>query len=570
MNLKNRELLVFWMRGIVILAAIATLFLQPSRSPFFPIPFLLASFLIYILFASLTLKAKPEGILPLFFLVLDVLWIFFICLESGPQIQNYAWLFVLPLVSILPPQAKEKIWLVFLLSLLSLLMLGLISELFSKLSISVIPFSHLLLEIFVLLGISIVLVQHFKEELPAPILKSKIDEPKEDYNLKLRQIVFEKEIAMKQLHDKMRQHAILYEIIGHITHTLDLEKILELTAKRSREELRAEISFLMLVSGNEVVVRHSENLSQPAANLFRSKIGEKPFGEMILTGEALHESLSDEKHPVLDTLAPLKNIQRIRDILAVPLKSPILPGLSTRGLLGIANSLESPGFTRDTLEMLTILAGQVVIAMDNAEMMAKQKTFFKETIQAFAAAINQKHRYTHVLHSKSVAKWAVDIAHEMKLPPDLVEKIEIAAILHDVGKIAIPDEILTKPGQLSPEEMKIMQEHAEKGKEILKGISMLDEIVPWIHHHHERWDGKGYPAGLVGDQIPLGAQVIMVADAFDAMTANRPYHKGLTVKEACEVIKNEAGKQFGPKVVEAFLSLMKKRESSGIPFETVA
>lgn len=181
---------------------------------------------------------------------------------------------------------------------------------------------------------------------------------------------------------------------------------------------------------------------------------------------------------------------------------------------------------------------------------------YMHTIRAFASAIDSKDHYTYD-HSINVVKYAVAIAHQMKLTNDEVQDIKHACQLHDLGKIGVPDYILAKHGPLSKEEWEKVKIHTLKGAEILSPLKFLDEIIKLIMSHHERYNGSGYPKGLKGEKIPLGARIMLVADAFDAMTSDRPYRKKLGIENAIKELKINSGTQFDPEVVNAFLEVLR-------------
>ena len=156
-------------------------------------------------------------------------------------------------------------------------------------------------------------------------------------------------------------------------------------------------------------------------------------------------------------------------------------------------------------------------------------------------------------HSRSVSDHAVSIATALGWRVDMLGMLRIAAMLHDVGKVGVPDSILCKPGPLTPEEFDVIKEHARSGAELVARIEGLEAIVPWIRHSHERFDGNGYPDGLRGDAIPQASRILLVADAFDAITSSRPYRDALPVTHACEELKRGVGTQFDPACVEALL-----------------
>ncbi len=184
----------------------------------------------------------------------------------------------------------------------------------------------------------------------------------------------------------------------------------------------------------------------------------------------------------------------------------------------------------------------------------ENRELFMGSIQMLAGAVDEKDPYTRG-HSDRVTRYSLMIAEEMKQSAAFLETLRISAQLHDVGKIGIEDHILKKPGALTEEEFEVMKTHTTKGANILRPVTQLAEMLPGIELHHEALDGRGYPYGLQGDQIPLLARVIAVADTFDALTTNRPYQQAHTPDQALQIIKNLAGKRLDPKAVEALLAV---------------
>jgi len=189
----------------------------------------------------------------------------------------------------------------------------------------------------------------------------------------------------------------------------------------------------------------------------------------------------------------------------------------------------------------------------------ENKALFMGSIQMLAGAVDEKDPYTRG-HSDRVTKYSLMIASEMGLDPGFLEILRVSAQLHDVGKIGIEDRILKKPGALTPEEFEIMKTHTTKGANILRPVPQLREMLPGIELHHEALDGRGYPYGLKGDEIPLLARVIAVADTFDALTTNRPYQKAHDSEEALRIIQSVSGKRLDPKAVAALLAVFERGE----------
>jgi HD-GYP domain-containing protein (c-di-GMP phosphodiesterase class II) len=184
----------------------------------------------------------------------------------------------------------------------------------------------------------------------------------------------------------------------------------------------------------------------------------------------------------------------------------------------------------------------------------ENRELFMGSIQMLAGAVDEKDPYTRG-HSDRVTRYSLLIAKQMELPAAFVEILQISAQLHDVGKIGIEDHILKKPGALTAEEFEVMKTHTTKGANILRPVTQLADMLPGIELHHEALDGRGYPYGLQGEQIPLLARVIAVADTFDALTTNRPYQKEHTPEQALQIIRNLAGKRLDPTAVEALLAV---------------
>ncbi|WP_400243889.1 HD-GYP domain-containing protein [Niallia sp. JL1B1071] len=174
-------------------------------------------------------------------------------------------------------------------------------------------------------------------------------------------------------------------------------------------------------------------------------------------------------------------------------------------------------------------------------------------------ALDSRDSYT-MHHSKNVAKYAMKIAKEMDLRPSLCDVIHIGGLLHDIGKIGIPEYVLTKPGKLNEDEYELIKTHPIKGNEIIKHVKQYKNngILDIVLYHHERFDGKGYPKGLKGEEIPLVARIVAVADSFDAMSSQRVYRRELQLEEVLCEIRSNKGKQFDPEVVDAFLSLFEE------------
>jgi HD-GYP domain-containing protein (c-di-GMP phosphodiesterase class II) len=224
-------------------------------------------------------------------------------------------------------------------------------------------------------------------------------------------------------------------------------------------------------------------------------------------------------------------------------------------------------FFPEELAFLSILSSDVAMAIRNSSLFEdlkvqfeKNQSLFLQTITALAEAIEAKDKYTSG-HTERVVEYSLKIGMQLKKMRairnwELFQKdLKIAALLHDIGKIGVPEKVLNKKASLNEKEWQIIKSHPMMGEGILNPIKDLKKVILAVRYHHERYDGHGYPAGLAGRKIPLIAAIISVADAYDAMISRRPYRKAFSRKEAISIIKKNSGKQFHPKVVEAFLRI---------------
>src|SRR6201988_2402437 len=176
------------------------------------------------------------------------------------------------------------------------------------------------------------------------------------------------------------------------------------------------------------------------------------------------------------------------------------------------------------------------------------------TIEALALAIDAKDQ-TAQSHIRRVQVYAAGLAKALGMPHNEIQGVKTAALLHDIGKLAVPEHILSKPGPLTQEEFQKIRIHPQVGAEIISGVPFPYPVAPLILSHHERYDGKGYPAGLKGEDIPLGARILSVVDYFDALTSERPYHKAMTFDAAVGLLRQESGKALDPRVVQTFIEM---------------
>jgi HD-GYP domain-containing protein (c-di-GMP phosphodiesterase class II)/sensor domain CHASE-containing protein len=282
-----------------------------------------------------------------------------------------------------------------------------------------------------------------------------------------------------------------------------------------------------------------------------SPAGDELAALAVATGHGL-EVRDAETDEHLSALARATN--QLRSFLVVPLARQ-------EGVIGAltVGFCDPHDFGPEELPLLTTIGGQIAIALQNAEAYEKLDRMYLETVTALAAAMEAKDQYT-ASHADSLATMAVAVGGRLGLSDGELRMLQYAAVLHDIGKIGIPGNILNKPAELTREEFETMAQHTIIGERIISRIDYLVPIARIIRSAHERWDGAGYPDGYHGEEIPLSSRILLVCDAFDAMTTDRPYRAALPIDEALGELARHAGSQFDPRVVDVFLA--------GYPFQS--
>jgi HAMP domain-containing protein len=243
---------------------------------------------------------------------------------------------------------------------------------------------------------------------------------------------------------------------------------------------------------------------------------------------------------------------------------PMASGGKTIGVVSIGLREGQKETSGDDLQMVQSLSSQMAAAVETADLKRKEERAYIETIAALAAAVEARDKYTRG-HSRRVTEFSVGIARRMGKPDWFVKDLESAALLHDIGKIGIPDKILHNTGPLPPDGVAFILGHPIGGENILKPVGSLARLCPIVRHHHERFDGSGYPDRLKGEEIPIAARILSVADSFDAMTSVRSYKSTRDRKDAMEELARCRGTQFDPACVDAFLEYLEEHSEAGIP-----
>ncbi len=357
-----------------------------------------------------------------------------------------------------------------------------------------------------------------------------------------------------ELERRLAEYEALLEIGVELAGSLDPLRVLSLALEKAEELCRAETSSIWELDEerSELFFRVVRGRVAGEIRGLRVPLGAGIVGAVAASGRA--ELVNDVENDPRWRGDPAEEF-RTRAILAVPL---VAHG-RVIGVLQLLNPLERAAFTEDDLRRLRLFAGPLAHALDNARLYAAQKRQFVETVTALAEAIEKRDPYTGG-HVRRVVVYSLLLGREMGLSRSELEQLRLGATLHDVGKIAIPDEVLRKPAPLDRGEFELMKRHTLDGAEIVSRVRGLRALIPAVRSHHERLDGAGYPDGLGAEAIPLVARIIAVADTYDAMTTDRPYRRGLAPAAAFAEIDRHAGSQHAGEVVAAFRRLFERGE----------
>jgi putative nucleotidyltransferase with HDIG domain len=372
----------------------------------------------------------------------------------------------------------------------------------------------------------------------------------------------EKEFELNNLASEIvsnyEELTLLYEISRILRNILDVNTVAKTILKEALEILKAEKGSIMLLEENEKYLKivASVGIDKRIVEATRVKIGEGIAGYVAKEGTPLMvEDIRKEKKIKYSKRGKYKT----HSFLSAPLVCvPLKMGKETIiGVISICDHKDGEPFTSGDLKLLSALADQAAIAIENARLFHYIKELFLNTVASLASAIDAKDHYTKG-HSEEVTAVALAIAKELKFSEEELEKIQLGGLLHDIGKIGIPESILLKPDKLTSRERDILRSHPIEGVQIMRHVKQLAEIIPAMACHHERYDGKGYPQRLKGKEIPLSGRIISVADAFSAMTSDRPYRKKISPEEAVKKISEAKGTQFDPVVVNALVRAFRK------------
>ena len=361
---------------------------------------------------------------------------------------------------------------------------------------------------------------------------------------------------LKQIEEKVERLALLSQLGQILNSTLDHKEIRRRAMEAATQLMKAEAGSLLLVDEGKRQLYFEVALGNREEDIKRIPLnfGEGIAGWVAQNGKPLIVN-SPKKDPRFFKGVDERTEFKTRNIICVPVKvkEKIIC------VLEAINKQKRGGFNRADLSLFISLADQVAIALDNSRLYQELEEMFFQTTDSLADAIEKRDPYTGG-HTQRVTQYSLAIAKYLRLNPLEKKWLKITSVLHDIGKVGIEDQILRKPERLSPDESEIIKRHCNIGVEIIKHIRQLRESIPGVKYHHEQLDGKGYPNGLKGEEIPALAKIIAVADTFDAMTTDRPYRIAMEREAAVKELEKCSGTQFDEKVVEAFIQAYQKGE----------
>jgi len=353
---------------------------------------------------------------------------------------------------------------------------------------------------------------------------------------------------VQSLRDQIERTTTLLQISNALGATIELDDLLVKVVELASRVIGAEYCSVLLYDErtNMLVSRVATDQGRAGQRheRFPADVGVAGWVHQHGQSQLINDPASDPRHEShLDRQRAIET----RNLLCVPLK------VQDRavGVVEVRNKGEGKVFTQADQDLLEAVANQAVNPIENARLHQNVRDMYRSTVDALASAIDAKDPYTHG-HSRRVTLYAQAMAEELGWTEDKLEEIVFVGLLHDIGKIGVEDAVLGKRGPLTDEERAHINLHPARGAQMLEHVSFLVSKIPGVRHHHERFDGKGYPDGLKGAEIPIEAQIICIVDAFDAMTSDRPYRSGMEPAVALERILQCSGTQFAPDYVQLF------------------
>jgi putative nucleotidyltransferase with HDIG domain len=389
---------------------------------------------------------------------------------------------------------------------------------------------------------------------------NKIDGP--DFTSSDREFIFELSrhiaaaIQNTQLFERqnrtVERQKMLNQISRHLHQTLDIDELIPRIFIEVNKAINAEAQSIWLVDEEAGVIKCRYARGASAEALMGLSVPlDAP--SIVGTSVAKHESIiikDAQNDPRRARSVDEKTGFVTRSLMTVPL---VLEDRSI-GAIQAVNKRDGQLFNKDDLDLFRSIADSAALAVSNAQLVADLQNSYDLTLDALSAALDLRDRETEG-HSRRVVEYTSRLAEKIGLDKEAIKDIRRGALIHDIGKIGVPDAVLHKPGSLDDKERMVIERHPQAGYNMLEGIPYLREEIQIVICHQEKWDGTGYPHGLRGEEIPIGARLFAIADTFDALTSDRPYRHGTSYETARRIIEGESGRQFDPQAVAVFLAI---------------
>jgi len=372
--------------------------------------------------------------------------------------------------------------------------------------------------------------------------------------------ISERKRAEEEIHRRNKELELFLDLSKELTATLDEKQLLRAGLDSTLRLMAADVAAVTQIRPEKP---NAETRICARGVLEQRSLKDLSARILAAVNALLDHPLSEEVHSL--SVVPTREAQREAETQA--LQSFVSIPLTAHGEIAgfVSAGRQAAGdFDKPAIRALATLAGYLSVALQNSVSYQALAGTNIQMIAAFGSALETENTYSQG-HSMQEAEYAVALAKEMGLPSWQVQNVQLGALLHDIGNIGVDEHILNKPGKLTKEELELVKAQPVLGADIIAKIDHLRQIVPIVRHHHERFDGSGYPDGLAGEDIPLEARILAVADAFGAMTADRAYRKALPPRQAIAELDACAGTQFDPQVVEAFLRVLRRKGTILLP-----
>jgi len=354
----------------------------------------------------------------------------------------------------------------------------------------------------------------------------------------------QRDATQEQLRRTQERLQAVYDAIRTISSEQSLNRLFE--------KIMDQI-FTLVKAHNGVIILRDEDTGELVSEYIKSGLKD---ADIVISQTIVHRAIEKGEAVITYDAAGDSRFEAGASIFSQNISSAMCVPLTHQehclGAIYVDTRGTTNAFVTGDLELLVALAGGAATAIRNVQYWEGQKQAYKDFLVGLANAVEMRDHYT-VGHTWRVTNFTLAIARELGWPEDKLEEVRMGVVLHDVGKIAVSDNVLLKASQLTDEEYDQIKVHPERGAELLRDSKFLHPLIPYCLYHHERWDGKGYPYGLAEEDIPVEGRVVAVADTFDALTSNRPYRKGFPAEKGIAIIEEGRGTQFDPDVVDAMV-----------------